>query len=59
MLKLFEGDVCCRRVDVEAEAMGILLLLVRGFGELLLAVVGHVAPLGVDAVVVRPEHGCG
>lgn len=56
LLELLERDVGGRGVGVEVEAMGILGVLVQWRRELLLAMVDDIAALGVDSVVVLPEH---
>lgn len=57
LLKLLERDLGSGRHIVEIQTVGVVLLLVGGRGELLLFVVEHGAPLGVDAVRVLPDHG--
>lgn len=57
LLKLLEGDVCGWRGQVEVQAVRVVGVLVGRLGELLLAVVDDISPLGVDAPEVLPDHG--
>lgn len=58
LLKLLERNVCCGRICVKVQAVGVLRVLELGRCKLLLAVVDNVSPLGVDSVVVVAHHGC-
>lgn len=56
LFKLLKGNVCCWRICVKVETMGIVEVLVYRCRELLLAMVYDVSPLGVDSVKVLPQH---
>lgn len=56
MLKLLELDVGRRRPRVKVEAVRVVGRLEGRVGELLLAVVDDIAPLGLVAVIVWSEH---
>lgn len=58
LLELLERNICCGRICVKVQAVGILRVLELGRCKLLLAVVDNVSPLGVDSVVVVAHHGC-
>ena len=56
LFKLFEGDVCGRRIRVKVETMGVIEVLVCGCSKLLLAVIEDIAPLRINSVEVLPQH---
>ena len=59
LLELLKRDVCGGRRRVEIQTVRVVGGLVCRIGELLLAVVEDIAPLGIDAVEILTDHGGG
>lgn len=57
LFKLLQCDVGGRWDGVKVHAVRVIGRLVRRVGELLLSMIGDIAPFGILSTKVLPEHG--